>query len=271
MRTSTQRLTSEDPDIISVGNYGSANTLANSPVPGRILSRWDYFLQLSGGVCQQTVLQPSTADVAPLGVEEMTAGSWCIVAPLGTTAAALALKDRFQETSQTFFSLLCCHRHLGQPRSHHISSKCESRPSSLWTPGDTSTTLLSDQTRPSSGSFFFGASKARVKKKVFSSFFCQYLLLTLCCRGGTISLIDPECCSGFCFQTYLCQNTWFIFWRGVVILRVPDCLKYTDEKVNVEWHISMHFRRGCTVAALGIGGFPASGPSHKVPHWFAFP
>lgn len=129
-----------------------------------------YFLQLPGGVCQQTFLQPSSAGVVPLGVEQMTAGGWCIVAPLGTTAAALALKDRFQETSQTFFSLLCCYRHLGQPRSHHISSKCESRPSSLWTPGATSTTLLSDQTRPSSGSSFFffyhvGASKASVKKK----------------------------------------------------------------------------------------------------------
>lgn len=155
MQTCTQRLTSEDLGIILVTNYGWANTFANSPVPGRILNRWDYFLQLSGGVCQQTFLQPSTSELVPLGVEEMTAGGWCIVAPLGTTAAALALKDRFQETSQTFFSLLCCDRHLGQPRSHHISSKCESRPSSLWTPGGTSTTLLSDQTRPSSGSSFF--------------------------------------------------------------------------------------------------------------------
>lgn len=153
-----------------------------------------YFLQLPGGVCQQTFLQPSSAGVVPLGVEQMTAGGWCIVAPLGTTAAALALKDRFQETSQTFFSLLCCYRHLGQPRSHHISSKCESRPSSLWTPGATSTTLLSDQTRPSSGSsfsFFFLScwgfkGFGQKKRKVFSSFFCLYPLLTLCCSGGTM-------------------------------------------------------------------------------------
>lgn len=178
MQSSTQRLTSEELGIISATNYGSANTLANSPVPGRILSRWDCFLQLSGGVCQQTFLQLSSAGVVPLGVEEMTAGGWCIVAPLGTTAAALALKDRFQETSQTFFSLLCCRRPLGQPRSHHISSKCESRPSSFWTPGATSTTLLSDQIRPSSGSSFcwscwgFKGFSQGKKKCFLPSFVC---------------------------------------------------------------------------------------------------
>lgn len=169
-------------------------------------------------------LQPSSAGVVPLGVEQMTAGGWCIVAPLGTTAAALALKDRFQETSQTFFSLLCCYRHLGQPRSHHISSKCESRPSSLWTPGATSTTLPSDQTRPSSGSSFFyhrvGASKASVKKKkVFSPFFCLYPLLTLCCRGGTMcrSLIQKVVM--VIFQTIHAKILYKYF--GVVILRSP--------------------------------------------------
>lgn len=127
------------------------------------------FYNCQVGFCQQTFLQPSTADVVPLGVEEMTAGGWCIVAPLGTAAAALALKDRFQQASQTFFSLLCCNRHLGQPRSHHISSKCESRPSSLWTPGATSKTLLSDQTRPSSSSSFFVIvlELQRLKKSVF--------------------------------------------------------------------------------------------------------
>lgn len=119
------------------------------------------------------------SDVVPVGVQEMTAGGWCIVAPLGSTAAALALKDRFQEM---FFSLFRCHRHLGQPRSHHISSKCETRPSSRWTPGATFTTLPSDQTRPSSGSSFFffdhvGASKVSVKKKKIVFFLVYFVCI----------------------------------------------------------------------------------------------
>lgn len=118
-----------------------------------------------------------------------------------------------------------------------------------------------------------GASKAPVEKKncVF------FLLLSVSTpdfvlqRWNNVSLKDPWCCRGS-LRNYSSQNNFFLFGGGVVvILRVSICQKYTNVNVNVEWHISMHSRRGCMVAVPGIGGFPAVGPSHRVPHWFAFP
>lgn len=104
-RPGTQWLTSEALGVISATNYGWANTLANSPAPGRILSSETIFYN-----CQ--VALGSRLSLAVL--------SWCgsfrgwgddscwlmYCSPTGNSCWSLALKDRFQETSQTFPSLL---------------------------------------------------------------------------------------------------------------------------------------------------------------------
>lgn len=200
--------------------------------------------------------------------------SWwgCFVAPLGSTAGALALKDRFRET---FFSPLCCHRRLGRPGSHHTTS-AQSVRTDLPLAGPL--VLLSQhffQTKHVLHRFFpfwscWGfKGLSQEKKKVFSVF-CLHPLLTMCCRSGTTCHSLIQNVFMVVFQTIHALIV-LSFWSGLLFWRSPTARSMQAWRWMLSDTLAYTLAEGALWQLPELGVFQHRGQSRKVPHWFAFP